>query len=450
MRIKKINITNLFGMFNHAIDLNLKEHLTIIYGINGIGKTMFFNILDSFFNSNFRKLVKLPFESLEIIFEDNTTFEVKNEKGKFTIKYLKNNNDIFLNVDISKYKTNKIDEKIKRDIVHRLPVNKIGEDEYIFEFSGEILTINEIIDRYSNNFPNLINSQDFKIPKLAELNKLISEHKLYFIETQRLLKFDYFSDQDIYSHSRNIREKHRVGKIETVKNYSEELAQIIKDKHYEYSKLSEKLELSLGKRLMSKKVETISDTNKLKEENKKLEEKREELKAVGLFEDVKNEKFTIPDDIDDLTKAVLSVNIQDMKAKLEIFADLHTKLNIFLDILNNKRFSYKKIAVHPENGFVFENTNGVKLDVTELSSGEQHEIVLFYELLFKVPENSLVLIDEPEISLHIVWQKEFLDDMNEIVSIRNFDILIATHSPQIINGNWGITVQLEKTKSVSQ
>ena len=237
MRIKKINITNLFGMFNHAIDLNLKEHLTIIYGINGIGKTMFFNILDSFFNSNFRKLVKLPFESLEIIFEDNTTFEVKNEKGKFTIKYLKNNNDIFLNVDISKYKTNKIDEKIKRDIVHRLPVNKIGEDEYIFEFSGEILTIDEIIDRYSNNFSNLINSQDLKIPKLAELNKLISEHKLYFIETQRLLKFDYFSDQDIYSHSRNIREKHRVGKIETVKNYSEELAQIIKDKHYEYSKL---------------------------------------------------------------------------------------------------------------------------------------------------------------------------------------------------------------------
>lgn len=84
------------------------------------------------------------------------------------------------------------------------------------------------------------------------------------------------------------------------------------------------------------------------------------------------------------------------------------------------------------------------MEVTELSSGEQHEIVLFYELLFKVPENSLVLIDEPEISLHIVWQKEFINDMSEIVRMRNFDILMATHSPQIVNGNWDITVELAK------
>ncbi|MCP4349258.1 MAG: AAA family ATPase [Desulfobacterales bacterium] len=120
------------------------------------------------------------------------------------------------------------------------------------------------------------------------------------------------------------------------------------------------------------------------------------------------------------------------------------KISLLLSILNEKRFSYKKISIHPEKGFVFENINGKKLKVTELSSGEQHEIVLFYELLFKVPENSLVLIDEPEISFHIVWQKEFLDDMSEIVKIRKFDILIATHSPQIVNGNWDITVELAK------
>ena len=71
--------------------------------------------------------------------------------------------------------------------------------------------------------------------------------------------------------------------------------------------------------------------------------------------------------------------------------------------MNEKRFSYKKISVHPEKGFVFENINGKELEATELSSGEQHEIVLFYELLFKVPENSLVLIDEPKTSIHILW-----------------------------------------------
>lgn len=82
--------------------------------------------------------------------------------------------------------------------------------------------------------------------------------------------------------------------------------------------------------------------------------------------------------------------------------------------------------------------------MTDLSSGEQHEVVLLYELLFKVSEKSLVLIDEPEISLHIVWQKEFLKDLLEIIKIRNFDVLIATHSPSIIDENWDLTVELEK------
>ena len=41
----------------------------------------------------------------------------------------------------------------------------------------------------------------------------------------------------------------------------------------------------------------------------------------------------------------------------------------------------------------------VALHLVRLSSGEQHELVLAYDLLFKVKEKSLVLIDEPELSL---------------------------------------------------
>ncbi len=66
--------------------------------------------------------------------------------------------------------------------------------------------------------------------------------------------------------------------------------------------------------------------------------------------------------------------------------------------LRNKRFK-----VNRHQGFVFETTNGEKdfLKPTVLSSGEQHQIVLFYELIFNSKEPSLFLIDEPEISLHI-------------------------------------------------
>ena len=82
--------------------------------------------------------------------------------------------------------------------------------------------------------------------------------------------------------------------------------------------------------------------------------------------------------------------------------------------------------------------------LTQLSSGEQHEVVLLFELIFKAKDNVLVLIDEPELSLHIAWQKTFLSDLQKIIKLQNISVILATHSPQIINSNWDLVVDLEK------
>jgi len=442
MRIKKIEINGLFGMFNHIVPLNQPEHITIIYGINGIGKTMLFKILDSFFNSNFTKLVSFPFDNLIIEIDNNETIKLINLEKEFFIEH-KSKKKI-TTFDLSKYKSSKQlkDVRYLREIERMLPVSRISETKFLFHPNNEVLTIDEIIEKYPEILPNGI-IQKISISNKNELDKLISNTNLYFIQTQRLLVFNYQRRKQHYDMEREF----GLNKIETVQKYSQELSELIQDKHREYAKLSEEFELSLGKRLRSKEIKTYSDTAELIKENKVLEAKRSELKSVGLFEDLKDDNSDIPEIIGDIERAVLSVNIQDMKNKLKIFDELYKKLNILLDILNNKRFSYKKISIHPKKGFVFKNDNGKPLEVTELSSGEQHEIVLFYELLFKVPENSLVLIDEPEISLHVVWQKEFLTDLEDIVKIRNFDILLATHSPSIINGNWNLTVELNKEVS---
>jgi len=92
---------------------------------------------------------------------------------------------------------------------------------------------------------------------------------------------------------------------------------------------------------------------------------------------------------------------------------------------------------------VIEGRDQQELSLDSLSSGEQHEIVLTYDLLFKVVPNSLVLIDEPELSLHPSWQKRFLPDLLEIVKIANFDVIIATHSPYIVGTRDDLMVALE-------
>jgi predicted ATP-binding protein involved in virulence len=68
--------------------------------------------------------------------------------------------------------------------------------------------------------------------------------------------------------------------------------------------------------------------------------------------------------------------------------------------------------------------------------------VLLYELLFRTSPNALVLIDEPELSLHVGWQVEFLRDLDRIIKLSSFDVVLATHSPQVINNRWELTQEL--------
>ena len=136
--------------------------------------------------------------------------------------------------------------------------------------------------------------------------------------------------------------------------------------------------------------------------------------------------------------------IDDIQKKLAVFSGFLDKLKIFTEILNERRFNFKRIDISKDEGFKFSTEHGKSLALGDLSSGEQQEVVLLYELLFKVNPGTLVLIDEPELSLHVGWQKQFLDDLFKINKLQKIDVIIATHSPQIINEHWDLTVDLEE------
>ena len=83
---------------------------------------------------------------------------------------------------------------------------------------------------------------------------------------------------------------------------------------------------------------------------------------------------------------------------------------------------------------MFKLQNGNRVNASDLSSGEQHEIIMLYEMLFMGDQYDLILIDEPEISLHIEWQMEFLSDLEEVLKASKVDVLMATHSVAIARG----------------
>jgi len=106
------------------------------------------------------------------------------------------------------------------------------------------------------------------------------------------------------------------------------------------------------------------------------------------------------------------------------------KIEIFENVLNERyKITKKIIKIDQEQVKITSNNKGIPLEY--LSSGEKNDFIMFYNLIFKY-ENCVVLLDEPEISLHIEWQERLINDILKISSINNLQVIIATHSPNII------------------
>ena len=121
--------------------------------------------------------------------------------------------------------------------------------------------------------------------------------------------------------------------------------------------------------------------------------------------------------------------------------NLSERVYLLLDIVN-KKFRNKSISLDKQEGLKAVSSTGASLDLDALSSGEQHELVLIYDLLFRVDPDTLVLLDEPELSLHLTWQKQFLQDLLNIVEATRFDAIVATHSPFIVGDRHDLMVPL--------
>lgn len=77
-----------------------------------------------------------------------------------------------------------------------------------------------------------------------------------------------------------------------------------------------------------------------------------------------------------------------------------------------------------------------------MSSGEQHLLIMIATLIFESEKIDLVLLDEPEISLHPAWQEQFINIIDSIKKLNNIKIIISTHSPSLIGENWNGVIEL--------
>ncbi len=413
MKIQKIEIKNLFDQFDYDIPLTNPEDLLILTAPNGFGKTMVLNIIDSLFNKRFHFFHKLVFDSIRIVFEENLTLHIKKDDNK-DISFLLFDGDLKMaNYSYSILEIEEVINFINENIEHI----HFNELEYNWhDFAGNIIDMNKIVQSY--NLPEYIKIKyyDFIKKYTPILSSFLSTNKTYLIKEQRLLTSD------------------RQGT--TIEKHTLELQAIINRMQQEVFNITYNLDSTFPKRLLAEK-QTVTEQEFISR-FETLRQKQAKLHKYGLSE---SEQEVPP--YSEENARLLSVYLNDIEKKVGVFDNLIQKIDLFTTILNERRFTFKTILINKEKGFYFVTNKGKELSLTDLSSGEQHEIVLLYELIFRTSANTLVLIDEPEISLHVTWQKEFLKDLLAIIALQKMQVIVATHSPSIINDRWDLVFNLQ-------
>ena len=420
LRLKQIKVQGLFNIYDHCINLNLTDRATLLHGPNGIGKTAVLRMANALLQDNLAFFRSVPFSQFVLSFHDGSKLELEVTAGsaKKESKYI-----LRLRNDRTSHES-KVDwdsraELIASQIEHLRPHNRIRKT-WIDLRDGEILSSSKVVSTYSDR-------KQSETKEVKWFTRFLKNANAHLIEAERLVQIDREA-RPRYEGPWTYRAP---SMISTVNEYSKDFRKRLGEAMARYGRQSQRLDQSFPQRLISA-TEELSVVE-LQSRMNVLDEKTADLKSVGILDETPSHPFDISSfgDIDNTQARVMALYVSDTETKLQVLVNLAKRTRLLVDNVN-KKYRHKQIRIDRESGFVAESEQGQLLPLDSLSSGEQQELVLHYDLLFRVPSNTIVLIDEPELSLHVAWQKRFLPDLLEIIGLANFDALIATHSPFII------------------
>ncbi len=390
--ITRLKIEGLFGRFDY--DLDFKNPVTILTGPNGFGKSTVLRMIEWLGNGNPDVFFQFVYSSICAEFDNEKSVLI--EKKEQLLKF----ND--LSIMFAEWR------KIKATINSPFNEDRISVEFYPLddEYRKKLLGI------YGENTVALYDFF-FEIKSWLGVCKQITE--------QRMLELEYnkFSSPNL---------------VETIVGYPRKMRMMIDKVSNDFSKKSSEIDSDFLNRLIESDEITEEQYNRYQ---KQVNEKFDKLERYNLMTERKQAPA-----FQSKYAAAFKVYFDTFFEKYAVYDAFLEKLDLFVGIVNN-RLLFKKLEISREKGFaIIDETTGDPLALEQLSSGEKQVIVMYYDLIFNDNENLLLLIDEPEISMHIVWQRQFMDDLIKIAKHGNFRAIVATHSPQLIGKHRDLQIDL--------
>ncbi|MDP4289978.1 MAG: AAA family ATPase [Bacteroidota bacterium] len=116
--------------------------------------------------------------------------------------------------------------------------------------------------------------------------------------------------------------------------------------------------------------------------------------------------------------------------------DFNRRTELLLETINQLfERTGKKIIIDPKFKVLSIYRDQDLLLHNQLSSGEKQMLIILFKVFLIDEQSSILLLDEPENSLHIEWQQQLIDVIRKLNS--KSQIILSTHSPSIFGEGWG-------------
>jgi ABC-type transport system involved in cytochrome c biogenesis ATPase subunit len=427
-RLHRYSITGLFDTFTYDFDLDTQGP-TLLTGVNGTGKSTILRTIDAVSTGSWLTLAELPFRSMTLEFDSERSLKIERLNGGMQVSLTGEESWEFTGA------------RDNIDIMHLRDLE--AELEYLRNAETDVYSADS-----RSEARELSRRQAILVERRYEIERRIraGRHPRFPEWSARLGEIFpvlFITDQRLIIDSPNRERSTRAAADEVAR----QIAREISSAKSSYGSRSQDLDHDFPQRA----IRTIKDPPKLTEQELRdqldeLTRRSAALEAVGLLAKESVSEFEDLDLALENVQPVIQTYITDSQQKLAVLEPLRLKLQLFSEFLR-QHYGHKRIVIDPDGGFTISTGTKKKEDPLpprKLSSGEQQMMVLAHQILFKATPGTLVLIDEPELSLHVLWQATFVEDLAEMGRVNNLSFLLATHSPTLIGGREDLKRSLDK------
>lgn len=476
--LKRLTIKKLFDIYSYDIIFNesweqlsvddpigaLAQNFSvnILTGPNGYGKTMILKMIYHLLKKNYWFFhffefdeIKFDFEKFFIVIKkvivssNNDSSVDKDSSDRMSLSDNKNTIETICIYNEKNCKATPIGSfRVDQNLIDNI-ISKIKSSGVSFDIAN-ISTL-EILTLYfdsGNSFPYFIfKNKILEIKETdpdANLSFALDDYSTHFMSSQRLIKLKFSSGFNSIINNlidTNITAQYEIDEVNA------KISLMYQKVQSDFANVSQQIDATYITRLVEKSDDSGFTRDDLNKNISLLEERINRYRDLNLLKDMSLLNYPYKGSItDDASYSqygkVLSLYIEDMNKKLDVFDELYKKMSLFKDMITNKVLSDKSIKISEQGVSVSNITGAPLLNLHRLSSGEQNLIILYFNLIFSSDSHTILLIDEPENSLHVAWQQEMLNDYIRIAKNNHCQIIFATHSPTFISNRLDLTINL--------